>query len=63
MPISLVKTPLRLDAGSVLTIRTRRPSSASETASAAAVVVLPTPPLPVNRMSRVSQPPGLASEP
>ena len=45
-PMGCSKTSARLDAGSVVTIRTRLPASASATAVAQAIVVLPTPPLP-----------------
>ena len=41
-------------AGSVDSTIVRRPASAQRTAVAAAVVVLPTPPLPVKRRTRVT---------
>ena len=53
------KASARLWAGSVETIRVRWPAAAQRTAVAAATVVLPTPPLPVN--SRTRTPSGQSS--
>ena len=56
-------------AGSVLITSVRRPARAARTAVAAATVVLPTPPLPVNRITRTASayggwpPPGRARDP
>ncbi len=52
-PMGCSNTSARLDAGSVVTIRTRRPASASATAVVQAIVVLPTPPLPEKKRNLV----------
>ena len=61
-PVAVWNTSARLEAGSVLTSSTRRPTSASATGTALATVVLPTPPLPVNSTNRVCQSPTRAAE-
>ena len=52
-PIGCSNTSARFDAGSVVTIRTRLPASASATAVVQAIVVLPTPPLPEKKRNLV----------
>ena len=42
-------------AGSVLMMRVRWPARAARIAVAAATVVLPTPPFPVNKMTRIRE--------
>src|SRR4029453_11979616 len=54
-PTAVVNTSSRFDAGSVLTSNTFLPASASAIATAQAVDVLPTPPLPVKKRLRVSR--------
>src|SRR5450759_3707305 len=53
-PIGCSNTSARLEAGSVVTIRTRVPASASATAVVQAIVVLPTPPLPEKKRNWVT---------
>jgi hypothetical protein len=53
LPIAWPNTWPTFDAGSVLTRSTWRPASASRTAVAQAIEVLPTPPLPVKNRKRV----------
>ena len=52
LPIVTSNTCPTLEAGSVLTSNTRLPASASCTAVAQAMEVLPTPPLPVKNRKR-----------
>ncbi len=56
-PMGCSNTSARLDAGSVVTIRTRVPASASATAVVQAIVVLPTPPLPEKKRNWVTADP------
>jgi len=53
-PIDCSNTSARFEAGSVVTIRTRLPASASATAVVQAIVVLPTPPLPEKKRNWVT---------
>ncbi len=53
-PIGCSNTSARFEAGSVVTMRTRRPASASATAVVQAIVVLPTPPLPEKKRNSVT---------